>query len=151
MRVVFLDFNGVLDTSMNMDIIDMDNLMILGEIVDRMDAKIVISSSIKNAYYYRGKHNKIMNYLVETLINYGLEVYGMTPWRETREEEIREYLGEHEEIIDYLIIDDDYFFESMKEHMIKLKPQELGGNGLKDMKKRERKKVLEYIKNSMGS
>ena len=147
MKVIFLDFNGVLDTAEKMDIIDMDNLMILGELVDRMDAKIVISSSIKNAYYYAGKYNKVMNYLLETLINYGIEIYGITPWREMRETEIQEYLLEHKEIEDYLIIDDDYFFESMKEHMVKLKPQELGGNGLKDMKKKERKKVFEYIKN----
>lgn len=150
MKVIFLDFNGVLDTSEKMDIVDMDNLRILREIVDRMNAKIVISSSIKNAYYYAGKHSKIMNYLLETLINYGVEIYGITPRKETREEEIQEYLLKHKEIDDYLIIDDDYFFESMKEHMVKLIPQECGGNGLKGMKKKELKRVLEYTKNNIG-
>jgi len=147
MKVIFLDFNGVLDTCQQMDVIDMDNLAILGEIVDAMGAKIVVSSSIKNAYYYAGRHSEIMNYLMETLINYGIDIYGITPWKETREKEIQEYLKKHNEIEDYLIIDDDYFFESMKEHMVKLSSQLFGGNGLKGMKKKELKKVFDYCKN----
>lgn len=145
MKVIFLDFNGVLDTAHKMDIIDMDNLFILGELVDKMDAKIVISSSIKNTYYYAGYHKKVMNCLMDTLINYGLEIYGITPYKETREEEIQEYLKMHSEITDYLIIDDDYYFESMKEHMVKLVPQGDGGNGLKDLKKRELKRIFKSM------
>lgn len=145
MKVIFLDFNGVLDTSGKMDIIDMDNLFILGELVDKMEAKVVISSSVKNTYYYTGHHNKVMNYLMETLVNYGIEIYGITPWMDTREEEIREYLNKHPEITDYLIIDDDYYFEAMKEHMVKLIPQSDGGNGLKGLKKRELKKLFNNI------
>lgn len=145
MKVIFLDFNGVLDTACDMDIIDMDNLFILGELVNKMDAKVVISSSIKNTYYYAGHHNKVMNYLMDTLVNYGIEIYGITPYKETMEEEIQEYLINHPEITDYLIIDDDYYFESMKEHMVKLIPQGDGGNGLKGLKKRELKKLFKNI------
>ena len=44
MYAVFLDFNGVLDTYQEMDKIDKENLEILREIVQTMEAKIVISS-----------------------------------------------------------------------------------------------------------
>jgi len=145
LKVIFLDFNGVLDTSCKMDIIDMDNLFILRELVIKMEAKIVISSSIKNTYYYAGHHNKVMKYLMDTLVKYGIEIYGITPYKDTREEEIQEYLKKHPEITDYLIIDDDYYFESMKEHMVKLIPQGDGGNGLKDLKKKELKRIFKNI------
>ena len=46
------------------------------------------------------------------------------------EEEI--YLKEHHEIDNYCILDDDYFFESMAEHQIKLTSQMDGGNGLQE-------------------
>ena len=45
MNVIFLDFNGVLDTYENMDEINEGNLQRLKHIVDETNAKIVISSS----------------------------------------------------------------------------------------------------------
>ena len=135
MKVIFLDFNGVLDTYDDMNIIDTTNLNILKEIIEITDAKIVISSSIKNTYFYCGKHNKVMEYLIEEFDKNNIEIYGMTPFLETREEEIIKYLDEHQEITEFCIIDDDFFFESMREYMIKLKPQLRGGNGLKEIDK----------------
>ena len=44
MKVIFLDFNGVLDTYDNMDEINPDNLNRLKHIVDETNSKIVISS-----------------------------------------------------------------------------------------------------------
>lgn len=131
-NVLFLDFNGVLDTYDNMDVIDYENLSILKELVYKTNSKIVISSSIRSTYFYTGKHNKIMIYLLETLKNNNIDVYGITPKLESREEEIKTYLKNHPEIDNYYIIDDDYYFESMSEHMIKLKSQMDGGNGLKE-------------------
>lgn len=47
MKVIFLDFNGVLDTYENMDEINPDNLQRLKHIANETEAKIVISSSSK--------------------------------------------------------------------------------------------------------
>lgn len=46
MKVIFLDFNGVLDTYYSLDEIDKDNLLRLKKIVSDTGASIVISSSI---------------------------------------------------------------------------------------------------------
>ena len=58
MKIIFLDFNGVLDTYDNMNEIDQNNLKRLKYIIDKTNAKVVISSSIKNSYYYTGSFNK---------------------------------------------------------------------------------------------
>lgn len=133
MKIIFLDFNGVLDTSNTFDEIDNENLQILKNIVFKTDAKIVISSSLKNTFYLKSEHSNTMRKFLQILFDCGLEVIGITPYMGSRESEIQEYLKMHPEISEYCIIDDDYFFESMKEHMIKLNPQLNGGNGLKDI------------------
>ena len=45
MKVVFLDFNGVLDTSDNFDEINETNLYILVDAINLTDSKVVITSS----------------------------------------------------------------------------------------------------------
>ena len=42
MKVIFLDFNGVLDNSENYNIVDEENLAILKEVIDATGAKVVI-------------------------------------------------------------------------------------------------------------
>ena len=103
----------------------------------KTNAKIVITSSIKRTFLYTGHHSKIMKYLMQTLIDNNLEVYGITPNLNTREEEIIIYLQEHPEITNYCILDDDYFFESMSDHLVKLTSQNEGGNGLIETNKDE--------------
>lgn len=142
MKVIFLDFNGVLDTYENMNIVDPDNLAILKEVIEETGAKLVVSSSIKNTYFYSGHHNRVMEYLIDVLTENNIEIYGITPWLEKREMEIIEYLKSNPDISEYCIIDDDYYFESMKEHMVKLRHQWLGSNGLKEIDKNQIIKIL---------
>ena len=132
MKVIFLDFNGVLDTDKDWDIIDDTNLSILISAIKLTDSKIVITSSNKNTYYYLGRHNRLMSNLIKVLESYDVEVLGCTKLLETREEEILDYLKTHPQITHYCILDDDYIFESMKEHQIKLTSQMDGGNGLQE-------------------
>lgn len=130
MNVIFLDFNGVLDTYDNFDIIDISNLHILIDAINLTNSKVVITSSNKDYFYRNGRHNNIMNNLINVLKSYNVCVLGYTKKLNSREEEIIEYLCSHPEIEHYCIIDDDYFFESMSDHMIKLTSQNDGGNGL---------------------
>lgn len=132
MKVIFLDFNGVLDTYENMDTIDEINLHILINAIKKTEAKVVITSSNKNVFYRIGKHNKIMINLLNTLKHNNIEILGITKYLNTREEEILDYLKTHPQITHYCILDDDYIFESMKEHQIKLTNQNDGGNGLQE-------------------
>jgi hypothetical protein len=132
MKVIFLDFNGVLDTYDNFDIIDEVNLSILINAIRLTDSKIVITSSNKDYFYRNGKHNEIMENLINILMLHNIDVLGYTSKLGSREEEILDYLNNHPEISHYCIIDDDYFFECMSDHMIKLTCQNDGGNGLKE-------------------
>lgn len=130
MNVIFLDFNGVLDTYEEMDIINKDNLLRLKKIVDETDPKIVISSSLKNNSYNEGVYtNNLVKYLINPLKEVGIEVIGITPNKDTREEEITEYLVNHPEINNFLILDDEYEFNKYKNNFIKL---DYLGNGLED-------------------
>ncbi len=132
MKVVFLDFNGVLDTYDEFDVIDKSNLYVLVDAINLTDSKVVITSSNKDYFYRNGKHNLVMENLINTLSEYNIEILGYTRKLNSREEEILDYLYTHPEIEHYCIIDDDYFFESMGDHMIKLTCQMDGGNGLKE-------------------
>lgn len=114
---------------------------ILKEIVQTMEAKIVISSSIKNTYYFAGDHNRVMKYLIHTLREAGLEIYGFTPKGNSREEEIASYLNTHQEITDYCILEDDNELLSLQPYMMKLPSQTSGGNGLKEKKKRNHENI----------
>ena len=131
MKVIFWDFNGVLDTNIKMNEINYDNLQRLKRIVMETGAKIVISSSIKNSYYMTGVYSQMLQMVLYRLISEGFDIVGMTKYLENRELEIATYLMEHKDIENYCIIDDDYDMESMKEHMVKLPNQiENGQMGL---------------------
>lgn len=123
MNVIFLDFNGVLDTNLNMDVIDQGNLNRLKKLVDMFDAKVVISSSLKNPFYYNGKHSRLFQGILAALLESGIDVIGITPKGNSREEEILMYLNSHPEISNYCILDDDYDMEKLKEHLVKLPMQ----------------------------
>ena len=123
MNVIFLDFNGVLDTNLNMDVIDQGNLNRLKKLVDMFDAKVVISSSLKNPFYYNGKHSRLFQGILAALLEIGIDVIGITPKGNSREEEILMYLNSHPEISNYCILDDDYDMEKLKEHLVKLPMQ----------------------------
>jgi len=133
MKVVFLDFNGVLDTCENMDQIDKENLERLKYIVDKTGAKIVISSSLKNSYYFTGHFSKHLQKIIQEIESVGIEIIGITPYVGDREKEIELYLAGHPEIDTYCILDDDYEMEALKENLVKLPPQmQIGQDGLND-------------------
>lgn len=133
MKVIFLDFNGVLDTYYEMNEINLDNLRRLKHIVDETELKVVISSSLKNIYHYSGRFSKHFQTILNQITAEGIEIIGITPLRDTREEEIKAYLDSHPEIENFCIIDDDYDMESLKENLVKLPCQsEVGQMGLDD-------------------
>jgi len=133
MNIIFLDFNGVLDTNENMDVINIENLKRLKRIVEETNSKIVISSSKKNSYWRTGKISKSLQEIIEALEKEKIEVIGFTPYLDEREDEIKLYLENHPEIENFCIIDDDYYMESFKDNLVKLPNQiEKGQKGLDD-------------------
>ncbi len=127
MKVIFLDFDGVINDYMTINQINEYNVEVLKRILNETDAKIVVTSSHK--YSYQRNNNKEgflnNNYYVRALKENGIDVLDWTPHIKQqgirdnqREQEILEYLKNHPEITQYLILDDDYIIESLKEHEI---------------------------------
>ena len=126
MKVVFLDFNGVLDTYENMDVVDPDNLNRLKKIIDETGSKVVLTTSNKNNYYRSGEIRGILKYIIDSLLEAGIDVIGMVPMLDSREDEIHAYLNEHPEVDNFVILEDDYDMPSFSGNIIKLPSQMIG-------------------------
>lgn len=126
MKVIFLDFDGVINDWYTFESVNEENLLNLKKIVDETNAKIVVTSSSK--YAFQRKINQVeyeesrcYKIYVKALLTIGIEVYDFTPYiNGDRRKEITEYLRLHPEIKEYLILDDDYIIEDLKEHQVYL-------------------------------
>ena len=121
MNVIFLDFDGVLDTIHYDSKNDIEKrIKILADICHEYNAKIVIEASAKNLIDEETMEvkNEWVKYIFHLFEKYGIECIGRTSnvikrynnnfytsiWKE---DEIRLYLFRHPEIEHYCIIDDD--------------------------------------------
>ena len=127
MKVIFLDFDGVINDYMTINEINEYNVEMLKRIVSETDAKVVVTSSHKQLYQINNNKEGFLknNYYVQTLKENGINIIDCTPYikqqgikHNQREQEILEYLRNHPDIKEYLILDDDYIIESLKEHEI---------------------------------
>lgn len=121
MKVIFLDFDGVINNWNNFDGVDVNNVLPLIEIVKITGAKIVATSSNKYSFQVNGVEYADSNYshYVLELKKLGIEIFDVTPYVEgNREKEIIKYLEEHPEIEEFLIFDDDYIIDPLKEHQV---------------------------------
>jgi len=120
MNVIFLDYDGVLDTVHKSDDIDIENrIKILSNICNLYDAKIVISASLKTSIDEEtlAPLNVKVKKLFELFNKYNIRVIGRTKEIEKKykhaiistwkEDEIIDYLNQHPEIEHFCIIDDD--------------------------------------------
>lgn len=125
MNVIFLDFDGVLDTNYYQSKEQVEEkVKILADICHTYNAKVVIEAGAKGAIdeYTMAidEDAEWVNYLFFLFKKYNIEVIGRTPdvkrytsndkssylemWKE---DEIRLYLMRHPEIDHYCVIDDD--------------------------------------------
>ena len=126
MKVIFLDIDGVLNTKETYDNmyringflsamevpIDKFRLEYLKTIIDETEAKIILSSSFR--HFFIKREDKLVptsikgKKLYDCFLKYGMDIYDITPTNGyTREEEIKEWLINNEEVEDFIIIDDD--------------------------------------------
>ena len=127
MKVIFLDFDGVINDYITINEINEYNVEMLKRIVNETDAKVVVTSSHKQLYQMNNNKEGFLNnnYYVQTLKENGIDIIDCTPYIKEqgikdnqREQEILEYLKNHPEITQFLILDDDYIIETLKEHEI---------------------------------
>ena len=92
--------------------IDMSKVKLLLEVINKTNAKIVITSSWRRM--------KLYPYIKERLVSMGLPVVGETPFIEGRRgEEIRSYLLENR-VSNYCIIDDEVFkdYNTLEDNLV---------------------------------
>lgn len=120
MNVIFLDFDGVLDTIHYNSYDDVERkVKILSDICKEYDCKVVIEAAAKDAIDEETMEisGKWVNFIFSLFRKYGIECIGRTPnvrkWMHSsymemwKEDEIRLYLFRHPEIEHYCVIDDD--------------------------------------------
>ena len=125
-KVVFLDFDGVINDYLTFNSVNDENVRILKRIIDETGAKVVVTSS--NKYFFQREKarkkiedTRIYTTYIKKLNERGIEIFGFTPLvDEDREHEILEYLNLHPEVEQYLILDDDYIIKQCMNHEIYL-------------------------------
>lgn len=122
MKVIFLDFDGVINNWEHFEGVDYNNVKFLLEIIKLTGAKVIATTS--NKYVFQRNLEKdykttlFFEYLTK-LKQYGIEISDITPYvNGNRELEINEYLKKHPEVEQFLILDDDLVIESLKEHQV---------------------------------
>ena len=125
MNVIFLDFDGVLNTVHCSSLEDTERrIKILGDICKELNCKIVIEAAMKDVIDEETLEtdSEYVKKIFDLFKKYNIEYIGRTPTveKETKdgiwypiwkEDEIRLYLYRHPEIEHYCILDDDDFIE----------------------------------------
>lgn len=149
MKVIFLDIDGVLNSWLYQrqrgtddGNIDKTRLPLLKEIVDVTGAKIILSSTWrmhweKDIY----KCDFIGKELSETFALADIEIYGKTPIKGARADEIKAWLDEHDDIESFVILDDIVFgWGELQANLIRT--NERIGRGLEEVHKRRAIEIL---------
>ena len=126
MKVIFLDVDGVLNTSKtNSNILDIDSFRLeyLKSIIDETGAKIVLSSSWVK--FFTKVNNKIIprsekGFLFYNLLSlYSIEIYDILGTGVNREEMIIDWISKNE-VDSFIIIDDEpNMFNKLLDRLIK--------------------------------
>lgn len=137
MKAIFLDIDGVLNNQNHIiqlhkqllgeaqylqllkDLgeipFDYRSCKLLQELIKETDAKVILSSTWRISYR-----------LIKGIEKYaGIEITDITPrLNDIRGKEIQQYLNEHNEIINYVILDDDSdMLDSQQEHFVRVNPK----------------------------
>ena len=133
MKVIFLDKDGVLNSDEyfekieGLDIkgiesdIDIEKVQLLKEAVEKTGAKVVVTASAR----YTTNGLALIQFLRENRI-----LVDLTPYiNNKRGKEIKQWLSEHPETEDFVILDDE-IFDSYDEELIKKLIKISNGNGI---------------------
>lgn len=120
MKVVFLDYDGVVNTPIwneegkckynfpsDGKVNNYQAIMWVNELCKKTGAKIVVSSTWR--YCCHRNEVSYQDCLYNARLNKDIEIIGCTDWfgNETRTDEIKSYLLKHPEIENYVILDDE--------------------------------------------
>ena len=129
-KYIFLDIDGVLNSmdwfeqnkyTKGYTEINPEKVKLLKEIVDRTDAKIILSSTWRSLAAHDDKpEHEMYTYLRTSLEEFGLSISDQTPCiKQNRPQEIKTWLENNANESDhYVSLDDDYSYESYKQYRI---------------------------------
>ena len=115
MKVIFLDFDGVLNSAKYLlgredygVVIDPARMRLLERIVAATGAKIVLSTSWREHWSKNAGECDSTGVLINSIFSeYGLQVYDKTPELHARREiEIKSWLDRHPEVKSFVVLDD---------------------------------------------
>ncbi len=129
MKVIFLDIDGVLNTintfkkryeywqKTNIWTLEIDEFRVksLKEIVNKTNAKIVLSSSWRCFWSLENETliplNDKAREFTNLLKKYNLDIYSITPYDKNRirQKEINQWLNNHNDIESFVILDDESY------------------------------------------
>ena len=121
MNVIFLDFDGVINNWDHFDNIDINCVKILKYIKEKTNSIVVATTSNKYSFQSLNTPLEKTKYfeIVTKLKELGVEISDVTPLvNKNRCLEIKKYLETHSNIENYLILDDEYIDDSLKEHQV---------------------------------
>lgn len=122
MKVIFLDFDGVINNWNCFNGVCEDNILYLKKIIEATGALVVVTSlckySFQRSHFDYLKSSCYLNY-IKPLNELGIEIFDYTPYiAGNRYLEIKQYLLEYPEIDEYVILDDEFFSLEFKEHIV---------------------------------
>ncbi|MBE6959414.1 MAG: hypothetical protein E7448_01640 [Ruminococcaceae bacterium] len=117
MKVLFLDFDGVLNsekyirrTGLTGVVIDPVNMALLKQIIDATDARIVLSTTWREHWSQNPDEcNSTGREINEIFAEYGLQIFDKTPMiYPKRETEIQSWLESHPGVESFVVLDDRF-------------------------------------------
>lgn len=150
-KVIFLDVDGVLNTcrttrrtATGYKFIGVKQVRNLWRLVTKTGAKVVLSSDWR---YDRDDPTQNSDYLElrMELLKFGIHLYGFTPELPSchRGEEIDQWLREHDEVENFVILDDRTDIDPNKDHWVQTTME----NGLGPA---EREKAIQILNGTNG-
>jgi len=129
MKVIFLDFDGVLNSEKYVRnsseygvVIDPTRMRLLKQIIDETGANIVLSTSWREHWETNSFECNDTGKQINAIFDeYGLKISDKTPKLHLRrEQEIQEWLNEHPEVENYVVLDDMFLgAEFLEGHFVK--------------------------------
>ena len=129
MKVIFLDFDGVLNSEKYFKrvsgtglVIDPSEMELLKQIVTATDAKIVLSTSWREHWSKNTDECDAIGLEIEAIFrSYGLEIWDKTQSSyRRREPELKDYLDAHPEVENFVVLDDMLLYaDYLKKHIVK--------------------------------
>lgn len=129
MKVLFLDIDGVLNSRKFITVyeiygvaIDPTRMVLLKEIIDKTEAKIVLTSSWRNFWEKDAEECKSAGREINRIFGkFGLSVYDKTPVLEdAREDEIAAWLESRTDVESFAVLDDMFLdAEFLRGHFAK--------------------------------